>query len=286
MAADAFSHASGRTANSGGVMGRLGHAAWLAFMSPVLAAQAAYVRMATPRLPDAAGPAEGELPGRGPALRLLVIGESTVAGVGAQRMEETLACQCAGRLRGMTGKAVRWKALGRSGANARKLLACVRASRLEADLVILALGVNDTVALRPAATWALDLEALISAVRESVGNVPVLLAGVPPMERFTALPWPLRGCLGRRARALDREARRLAARLKGVRHCPTPLPEPEHLAADGFHPSQAGYKGWAWLLAHEMAVLAGLGPDELVAELAAVSYNPLTWATIGRHEAA
>lgn len=256
-------------------MDRIGHAGWLMLMSPVLATQAAYVRMSIPRLPDAAGPDEDEFAGSGPTLKLLALGESTIAGVGAQRQEEALACQCAGRLRNLTGRAVRWKALGRSGANARKLLARVRASRLEADLVLLALGVNDAVEFRPADKWARDLADLVSAIRGQVGHVPVLLAGVPPLERFPALPWPLRDCLGRRARVLDREARRLAARMAGVRHCRTPLPEPAHLAEDGFHPSPAGYKGWACLLAHEMAALAGLGPDELVADLAAVSYNPL-----------
>lgn len=275
MDADAFSHTLGRAVDNRGAMDRLGHAAWFMLISPLVAVQAAYVRMSTPRLPDAAGPAEGEFAGRGPVLRLLAVGESTVAGVGARHLEEILACQCASRLRDLTGRTVRWTALGRSGANVRRLLKCVRASRLEADLVLLALGVNDAVEFRPAGKWAQDLADLVSAVRERTGNVPVLLAGVPPLDRFPALPWPLRDCLGRRARALDQEARRLAARVAGVRHCFTPMPGPAHLAVDGFHPSPAGYKGWAYQLAHEMAALAGLGPDELVADLAAVSYSPL-----------
>jgi len=252
---------------------------WLALF-PLLAVQAMSSRLFTPRLPDAAGPDEGRLSGRGPALRLLAVGESTVTGAGVASLDQALTCQCARRLHNMTGRAVRWKALGRNGADARRLLELVRhAPRLEADIVLLALGVNDTMALRPADKWARDLAALVKGVRERVGQAPVLLAGVPPMGGFTALPQPLRSFLGERAGQLDLQARLLAARMPGLAHCPTPLPLSDYLAQDGFHPSQAGYSGWSWVLSMELAALGCLGQDEVVADLAAVAYDPLRLGT-------
>lgn len=279
MDANTLSRSTGRDGPGRGM-----HDKWLALLLPVLAAQALYARLRTPRLPVAAGPDGGEISGRYPALRLLAIGESTVAGVGAATHEQALACQCARWLRDFTGRAVCWKAVGLSGGNARSLLARVRdMERLEADLALVALGVNDVCAFRAPARWARDLAGLVLALRERCGNIPVLLAGVPPVERFTALPQPLRNYLGRRARMLDREARRLVSRIPGVSHCHTPLPRPEHLADDGFHPSPAGYSGWAWVLAHALAALARLSPDELVAERAAVTYTPLNMS--GGHAA-
>ncbi len=252
------------------------HAGWPALLLPVLAAQALYARLKTPRLTAAAGPAEGEISGRYPALRLLAIGESTVAGAGAATNDQALTCQCARWLRDITGRAVCWKAVGVSGGTARSLLARVRAmERQEADLALVALGVSDVLALRAPDKWARDLASLVLALRERNGDIPVLLAGVPPVERFTALPQPLRSCLGRRARSFDREARRLASRLPSLCHCYTPLPRAEHLADDGFHPSPAGYSAWAWTLAQALAALARLSLDELVAERAAVTYSPI-----------
>lgn len=260
----------------GNGLGKGLHDKWLALLLPVLAAQALYARLTIPRLPVATGPNEGEIPGRYPVLRLLAVGESTVAGVGAVTQDQALACQCARWLRDFTGRAVCWKAVGFSSGNARSLLARVRRMEgLEADLAVVALGVNDVLAFRTPTKWIQDLAALVLALRERSGDIPVLLAGVPPVERFTALPQPLRNCLGRRARILDGKARGLVSRLPGLCHCRTPLPRPEHLAADGFHPSPAGYSGWAWVLAHALTTLARLSPDELVAERAAVTYSPL-----------
>lgn len=283
MKADAHvSNAHG--AINGGIMRKMGHAAWLMLIAPVLAAQAVYARATVPRLPGASGPAEGVFQGRGPTIRLLVLGESTVAGVGVETMDQALACQCARRLRGMTGRAVHWRAVGMCGASARDLLARVRSlASLEADLAILVLGVNDVVQFRPAGKWAADLAALVSALREITGDIPVLLAGVPPMEWFPALPRPLRGFFGQRAKLLDNEARLLASRMARLGHCPTPLPGQALLACDGFHPGPDGHAGWAMLLACGLAALAGLGPDDLVAELAAVAYDPFD---TGRERAA
>ena len=47
-------------------------------LSPLLVAQALATRVRMPRLPEAAGPREGET-GRGPLLRLLIVGDSSAA---------------------------------------------------------------------------------------------------------------------------------------------------------------------------------------------------------------
>ncbi|EEX09439.1 hypothetical protein SL1157_1477 [Ruegeria lacuscaerulensis ITI-1157] len=49
---------------------------------PLLAAQALMVRQRALRLPEPSGPREGRQ-GRGPRLRLLIVGDSSAAGVGA-----------------------------------------------------------------------------------------------------------------------------------------------------------------------------------------------------------
>jgi lysophospholipase L1-like esterase len=70
------------------------------------------------------------------------------------------------------------------------------------------------------------------------------------MDRFPALPQPLRAVFGLRSAALDAAAASLAA-LPGVGHVPMPaaLLDPDIFAADRFHPGPAGYHIWGEQLA-------------------------------------
>ncbi|HEX8692249.1 MAG TPA: SGNH/GDSL hydrolase family protein [Longimicrobium sp.] len=222
---------------------------------PVLLAQGRRVRRDTPRLPEAAGPREGVAPGAGPPFGLLVLGESTAAGVGAASHAEALSGQVARALAGRTGRAVAWRVLGRNGATAesarRELLAA--ADGVRADVAVVALGVNDTLRFRAPGRWRRHLAELVEALRGRCGPVPVVLAGVPPLGLFPALPQPLGAVLGLRARLLDRAAERLAGELSGVRHVPMPALDAAAVEAffceDGFHPSVRGYAAWAEALA-------------------------------------
>jgi lysophospholipase L1-like esterase len=218
---------------------------------PVLVLQGLRVRQATPRLPEAAGARAGDCPGAEPRLDLLVLGESTAAGVGAADHAEGLAGQLATALAAETGRAVRWRVLGRIGATAHSTRTALLepATEVRADVAVLALGVNDVLRLRGPRRWVRDLRQLIAAVRERCGAIPVIVAAVPPVGRFPALPHPLRGVLGLRARLLDRATIRLARTLENVHHVPMPaLPDAAadaFFCADGFHPSPRAYRLWA-----------------------------------------
>ncbi|HOY81854.1 MAG TPA: hypothetical protein PLB92_06910, partial [Rhodoglobus sp.] len=58
-------------------------------VAPVLVAQGRRLRRDTPRLPDAASPWHGTVAGPRP-LSLLVLGDSTAAGVGADTQDDAL----------------------------------------------------------------------------------------------------------------------------------------------------------------------------------------------------
>lgn len=227
-------------------------------LAPALVLQGKRVRRTTPRLPEAAGPTTGQVPGHGAPVRLLVLGESTAAGVGAADHREGLAGQLADALAAASGRPVHWRVIGRTGATAAtvhdRLLA--PAADLAADVAVVALGVNDTLQLRSPAQWTADLRRVIHLLRERCGAVPVVLASVPPMGRFPALPQPLRGVLGLRAALLDRAAAHLAAGMDGVLHVPVPLPAgaaDDFFCGDRFHPSPHGYAQWGAALGRAAA---------------------------------
>ncbi|WP_051728596.1 SGNH/GDSL hydrolase family protein [Amycolatopsis sp. La24] len=237
----------------------------LFLMAPVLVAQAVRVRRATPRLPGATGPIEGAL-GTGRPLRLTVIGESTVDGVGALTHADALTGQLAvGLARAYPDREVLWHALGITGASARVVLDELVPRVQEADVVVVVLGVNDTLELHSAARYRRDLLSIIVEVRRRVGDIPVVLAGVPPLASFPSLPRPLRDLLGARSVALDQAARGLT-RLPGVTHIPLApgLLRPGMFAADRFHPGPIGYRAWAAALSEGLPIVTdGWHPGEV-----------------------
>jgi lysophospholipase L1-like esterase len=241
---------------------RLASTLSIALLAPVLVAQGRRVRRTTPRLPEAPGPTTGEIGGGGAPVRLLVLGESTAAGVGAANHQEGLAGQVARSLAAATGRPVRWRVLGRNGATAATTRASLLAPAADvaADIVVVALGVNDTLRLHAPARWTADLRRLMDGVRARCGPVPVVLAAVPPMGRFPGLPQPLRGVMGLRATVLDRAAARLAGEMEAVHHVPVPLPPAEvarFFCADRFHPSPHGYAQWGAALGRAAASALG-----------------------------
>lgn len=221
---------------------------------PVLLVQGYWLRRDTPRLPDAAGPLEGTVTGAGEALRLIALGESTVAGIGARTHEAGLAGQLARVLSRHTQRSVDWVVVARSGINARNCRAELvpKLAGHCADVVMIALGVNDAIEFHTARRWATDVEGLIEDVRAQVGDALVLLSGVPPLNYFPVLPQPLSFVLGARSAALERASVDLVKKLKRVIYVPFRIERErcvDLFCADGFHPSELGYSKWAEQLA-------------------------------------
>lgn len=227
-------------------------AAATALLLPFVWRQGQRVRATLPQLPAAGGPRTGEVRGTGLPVRLLVFGESTAAGVGASNHAEGLAGQTARILARQTGRPVHWRAHGQRGLTARAAHDALLPTlpRAPFHVVILALGVNDVIALHSPLRWQRDLGRLVANLRARIDHPPVVLAGVPPINRFPALPQPLRTVLGWRGRLLDRAARIFAQSTRAVTHTATSLPEGDAgFCSDGFHPAPAGYAQWGARLA-------------------------------------
>lgn len=216
------------------------------------------------RVEPAGGPRHGQTPGAEPVLNLAILGDSSAAGFGAPDHATALAGQLAQALAARVGRSVSWRVSARGGATARtatRLLPRLSdpAAGWLPELVLIVVGVNDTIRLRRPAAFGRDVAALVRAVREHLGQpVPVLLAGLPPMHRFPGLPAPARRVLGSHARRLDRRLAALAGELPATHHLPVgdlPLDRPDLFAADGFHPAPAAYQVWGELLATQAAPL-------------------------------
>ncbi len=215
-------------------------ALWL-LGAPVLLWQGHQVRRNTPRLPEPEGERQGSQ-GLGPPLRLLVLGDSSAAGVGVSHFDASLIAQLVKQL--APQHQVSWQLIARSGwttADALKALSC---HELQADVALIALGVNDIIEGLSRRTWIRQQRQLIRHLRDAHGLKHILLSAPPPMRDFPALPTPLRFYLGARADAFHRALRALSEEL----HChlmEIPQGSDTPLAADGFHPGATLYARWA-----------------------------------------
>ena len=91
--------------------------------------------------------------------------------------------------------------------------------------MVVILGVNDTLGFSSPGRWLAALDALLRSVRRRLVAAAVVLAAVPPMQHFPALPSPLRQVLGLRAYVLDLVAIRWAKERPAVVHVPHPSAE-------------------------------------------------------------
>ena len=237
---------------------------WLGFtlLAPVALPLAVYTRRKALRLPPAAGLSRGvagqALPGE--PLRLLVLGESTVVGVGVDQLQAALVGQLALALAVREGRPVAWRACGENGITAEqareRLLPQVLGQPF--DLALLVFGVNDTTHLTSLARW----EAALGSMAEALvaRGAAVAFSSVPPLQHFTALPWLLRRLLGLRAGLLDTRLRQLAVGVGASHHTVDLEFSAEYLARDGYHPSSLGYRVWAQGLAVSLAPAARCAP--------------------------
>lgn len=229
---------------------------WLttAALFPILLYQGKRTRRNTPRLPEASGDTSGQYGVGKPGLRILVIGESTAAGVGVERHEQGLASQLAREVYQRTGQAVSWHTYGVNGIRLKLLNEKLQQVSLpETDMVLLSMGVNDTTGFTRRSRFRLQLMALRKTLADRY-PFPIQLLSVPPMHRFTALPAPLRQVMGWRARQLDNILKQTAHQHPDS-FCYLDYPaivDPTLLARDGYHPSEKGYQAIAQALVEKL----------------------------------
>jgi lysophospholipase L1-like esterase len=154
---------------------------------------------------------------------------------------------------------VDWRLEARAGATAAGTrLHLAKLDPEPFDVAVTSLGLNDVTGGRAPAEVLADLVAVVTLLQTRFTVRHVVVSGLPPIGEFPALPQPLRGLLGRRARTLDESLAAWAARAPGVEHLPLDFARdqaaiPSALAADGFHPGPALYAVWARALADRIS---------------------------------
>ncbi len=218
---------------------------WLSL--PWVLPQALWVRRRTPRFSGPAGELHGAF-GALPQQRIVGIGDSIIAGVGARIPSQTITAQLAEHWQQETGFDTQWRAYGKIGARIERINSI--AESLEHDdqvaLVLISTGVNDITNLTAVDEWITALASLVTTVQQRYPHARIALLGIPPLEYFPALPNPLKQILGWRGADYDRAARQYAENQSGIFYVPINIqPKPDEFSDDGFHPSAASYTALA-----------------------------------------
>jgi lysophospholipase L1-like esterase len=199
---------------------------------------------------------DGEVgPSGGEPATLVVLGDSTSAGVGAGGPEFAYVTLVARRVAAETRRRVRLRNLAVSGARVADVLRAQvpLAEHLEPDVALVVIGCNDVTHLTPRRRLRSDMESILGRLR-STGAA--LVAAGPADMRCTAFLQPLRSVSrwrGRQVRAtIDRVARRAGAAVVALEAATSAAIDRDaagYFSADGFHPGPAGYAVWAETIA-------------------------------------
>lgn len=196
-------------------------------------------------------PADGASAAASPPLRLAVLGDSTVAGIGSPTAETSLPGLIASRLADRLGRPVEVVGFGVSGARTADVADAQVERVLDGfDVVVVVIGSND--ATHATAPWDVrrDTERLLARLRDA-GLSPVL-AGTPRFSGNRIIPEPIKTAVDVHSGVLRGAQRAAAEAVPGARFVdiaadasPRFVGRPDATSSDGFHPSPVGYGFWA-----------------------------------------
>lgn len=218
------------------------HAAKFA-LAPLLYAQARRLRTIALELPEPDGPRHGVERAGSQPLRLLVAGDSSAAGVGAETQDEALARPLALDLARRLDATVHWQLVARTGLTSEALLHLLKdASLRPADVAVIVIGVNDLtseVPLRRALHWR---HAIVQWLRDGAQVQRVFFTSMPEMQRFPLIPQPLAWYAGLHSQRNNTAQARWAASMPNVAHVDVGgATRADWMARDGYHPAPPLY---------------------------------------------
>lgn len=227
----------------------LGSAA-VAPLAPFLFLQGRITRWKVGLLPDAAGERQGQV-GDGDsesAAKLLVIGESTVAGLGARDHDHALTGQFAKYLSEYLNGPVKWHVIGKSGVTARQTVRELvpQMPNEQFDYVLVGLGGNDVMKLSSPRRWRRDMTELLAILKNKNPGAVIFISNCPMIIASPVIPWPSKQLLWHLSQMHNANTREFTREMEKVFYYPQPADVPlEGFFADGIHPSEQGYSDWA-----------------------------------------
>jgi lysophospholipase L1-like esterase len=219
--------------------------------------------------PDSSGWYGQDRPG--PALKVVLLGDSSAAGYGVETVQETPGAQLASGLAEGAGRRVYLRSFAFVGAQTRDLAKQIdRALDVEPQVAVILVGANDvTHSRRPSESVRL-LGAAVRRLRQA--GAEVVVGTCPDLGTIEPIAFPLRQVARLWSRRLA-AAQTIVTVEAGGRTVSLGSVLGQEFAAtpslffgpDGFHPSAAGYSSLASVLLPTVLAALGLVPPEELA---------------------
>jgi len=201
----------------------------------------------------------------GKPVRLLMLGDSIAAGLGAERPKDVLGARIAKGLGRRAHRPVRLRTAAVVGSESSALDAQLDAlpERYRPDVAVVIVGGNDVTHRVPRHVAVQHLERAIRRLRER--GAAVVVGTCPDLGAIRPVPQPLRSVASRLSRQLAASqaeaAEREGAHVVSLRRTVGPmfLEQPDEMfSLDRFHPSALGYRRTAEALLPAVLAAAGI----------------------------
>ena len=174
---------------------------------------------------------------------ILIIGESTAAGVGATSSERTFAAQIFEHTKGKFNI----YNLGKNGLRTGNLFDLFKKSEIEVSQsfskAIILIGANDCFKFTPPWKFRKEIESFILFLKDKKGVEKIIIPMIPPVQEFPLIPGIRRFFLGWHRDLLSKEPQLLEKKISNLsfENQETETSEAFY-SEDGIHPSDFGYE--------------------------------------------
>jgi len=219
--------------------------------------QSVRIKKNMPRLPEATD-AVGAIGNGRREIKLLSIGESTVAGVGVKSHYQSIVGFLSNYLADCKGVKVSWEVLAKSGFTVKNVntnLIPLLKNEIP-DLIVIGLGGNDTFQTNHPKNWAIEIKKLIQSIRSKYPKAPIIFMNMPPVRDFIVMGSLLHFFLGNLVDLFSQELENIVAQHQNVWFNDKRISLEEFKTiggeaysihdffSDGVHPSELTYRIW------------------------------------------
>ena len=239
-------------------------------LAPVYLYQGMKLKKTALRLPEAEGERRGRLTLASKdnssedkaTLNLMLLGDSSAAGVGVSSQQQALAGQLLEQLKQLPQIQQKFSQLewslhatsGHTSFDALRRLYVLPKPATAVDIMIVMIGVNDTTANISTSKWEQQLREIIGLSKRKFGAKHIIFPCLPPMQNMPAIPSPLNKLMGYKTQLMNEKLIQVCDHYDEVLALQfdlenSDLQNQNFFAEDGFHPNSAAYL----LLAEKLA---------------------------------
>lgn len=231
---------------------------------PILYIQGKKIRKEVPKLPEARNPKGYIKTSSEKTLKILAIGESTIAGVGVDFHKNGFIGALAQEISTKTNNSILWRVYAKSGYTAKlvrkRILPKIEESN--ADIIVIGLGGNDAFTLNSPEVWMYQINLLIKELKIKFPKTPIYFTNMPPIKEFPAFTSTIKFIIGNLVEIfggrLHRRVRNKTnvfynnevVTLKSWQDRYKIQGNVNTFFSDGVHPSKITYQTWGKDMAH------------------------------------